>query len=49
MYAVGALMLLFPAIMVTFDARELWQRVDWVHATMPTATGTDVPVAEPRR
>ena len=29
MYAVGALMVLFPAIMVTFDPREIWQRVEW--------------------
>ena len=29
MYAVGALILLFPAIVVTFDIRELWQRLEW--------------------
>src|SRR5215510_14958140 len=29
MYAVGALVLLFPAIMVTFDPDEIWQRVKW--------------------
>jgi len=29
MYAVGALVLLFPAIMVTFDPDEIWQRVEW--------------------
>ena len=29
MYAVGALVLLFPAIMVTFDPHEIWQRVEW--------------------
>ena len=29
MYAVGALVMLFPAIMVTFDVREIWQRVEW--------------------
>ena len=29
MYAVGALVLLFPAIMVTFDPDEVWQRVEW--------------------
>ena len=27
MYAVGALIVLFPAIMVTFDPREVWKRV----------------------
>ena len=29
MYAVGALVLLFPAIMVTFDPEEVWRRVKW--------------------
>ena len=29
MYAVGALIILFPAIVVTFDIRELWQRLEW--------------------
>ena len=29
MYAVGALVLLFPAIMVTFDPDEIWRRVKW--------------------
>jgi len=29
LYAVGALVLLFPAIMVTFDPDETWKRVEW--------------------
>jgi paraquat-inducible protein A len=29
MYAVGVLVLLFPAIMVTFDPSEIWRRVEW--------------------
>src|SRR5215471_4243843 len=29
LYAVGALVILFPAIMVTFDPREVWQRIEW--------------------
>ena len=29
MYAVGALLVLFPAIIVTFDPREIWNRVAW--------------------
>src|SRR5215470_1303198 len=29
MYAVGALVMLFPAIMVTFDEDEVWRRVEW--------------------
>jgi paraquat-inducible protein A len=31
MYAVGALIMLFPAMVVTFDVRALWQRVEWDH------------------
>jgi len=29
MYAFGAVVLLIPAIMVNFDAREIWLKVDW--------------------
>ncbi len=29
MYAVGALVLIFPAIMVSFDPDEVWRRVTW--------------------
>jgi paraquat-inducible protein A len=35
MYAVGALVLLFPAIIVTFDEREVWQRLEWYDGEMP--------------
>lgn len=35
MYAVGALVLLIPAIMVNFNAHELWQRVAWVDGETP--------------
>jgi paraquat-inducible protein A len=35
MYAFGALVLLIPAIMVNFDARELWQEVEWMCGEMP--------------
>jgi len=37
MYAVGALVALFPAIMVTFDPREVWRRVEWANGEMPPA------------
>ncbi|MBI1285899.1 MAG: paraquat-inducible protein A [Thiobacillus sp.] len=30
MFAVGMLVVLFPAIMVSFDPREVWKRVEWV-------------------
>jgi len=49
MYAVGVVMLLFPAIMVTFDARELWQRIEWVDGEMPPLAPSGGAVAEPRR
>ena len=32
MYAVGGLLLLLPAITFTFDARDLWHRIEWAHA-----------------
>jgi paraquat-inducible protein A len=38
MYAVGALVMLFPAIMVTFDPAEVWQRVEWADDRPPSAT-----------
>jgi len=39
MYAVGALILLFPAIVVTFDSRALWARVEWDHDDAAVAAG----------
>ena len=33
MYGMGALVLLFPAIMATFDEDEIWQRVEWADGT----------------
>src|SRR5262245_6033915 len=29
MYAIGALVILFPAIMASFDPEEIWRRVEW--------------------
>jgi paraquat-inducible protein A len=49
MYAVGALILLVPAIMVTFNARELWQRIEWVDGEMPSLPPSGGTIAEPRR
>lgn len=48
-YAVGVLMLLFPALMVSFDARELWQRVQWAAGEIPTPLTAGAPAAEPPR
>ena len=39
MYAVGALVMLFPAIMVTFDPDEIWQRVEWSDGEVPPRFG----------
>ena len=39
MYAVGALVLLFPAIMVTFDPDEIWRRVEWAQGSPPPPRG----------
>jgi paraquat-inducible protein A len=41
MYAVGVVMLLLPAIAVTFDPREIWQRIEWVEpgANLAHASG----------
>ena len=36
MYAIGALVLLLPAISSTLDVREVWRRVEW---TMPAHAG----------
>jgi len=35
MYAVGALVLLFPGIMATFDPSEVWTRVQWANEDTP--------------
>ena len=35
MYAVGALVLLIPAILVSFNDRQLWQQIEWVDGETP--------------
>jgi paraquat-inducible protein A len=35
MYAVGMLVLLFPAIMASFDPDEIWQRIQWADESVP--------------
>jgi paraquat-inducible protein A len=35
MYAVGALIVLFPSILVTFDSDDLWERVEWADGKTP--------------
>ncbi len=47
MYAVGALMLLFPGIVATFDARKLWRSVPWVDDSVQNRSPTGGHVTEP--
>jgi paraquat-inducible protein A len=37
MYAVGGLVVLFTAIMITFDPREVWKRTEWTDDVTETA------------
>ncbi|MEO8344668.1 MAG: paraquat-inducible protein A [Betaproteobacteria bacterium] len=45
MYAVGILILLFPAIYVTFDPRELWRRLQWYDGEMPPLAAAEASIA----
>ncbi len=47
-YAVGALVLLFPAIIVSFDADEIWRRIRWVDGEDQPTPGSPAPAAEGR-
>ena len=49
MYAVFALMVLIPSILVTFDARELWSRVAWLDDAPPPRAHGRTPAAESGR
>jgi paraquat-inducible protein A len=49
MYAFGALVFLCPAIMLSFDDRELWQRVQWADGEMPLAATADGARSGPAR
>jgi paraquat-inducible protein A len=46
MYAVGLLVLLFPAIYVTFDSRALWKRLEWYDGEMPAQAAAEAAPAE---
>jgi len=48
MFAVGLLVLLFPAILVTFDADDLWQRVQWTDDGTPPPSPDALSAAESR-
>ena len=40
LYAVGVLLLLFPAISVSLDPAGLWERIAWAGDRMPTGIDT---------
>ncbi len=40
MYALGGLVVFFPAIAITFDPREVWNRVEWADGRVPPRAGT---------
>jgi paraquat-inducible protein A len=46
-YAVGALVLLFPAIVATFDPREVWNRVEWADDERTLQASSTAPDAKP--
>jgi paraquat-inducible protein A len=39
MYAIGGLVVLFAAISMTFDPREVWRRVEWADGRLPSDEG----------
>ena len=41
LYAVGGLIFLFAAIMVTFHPNEVWSRVQWANGAVPRRIGTE--------
>ncbi len=46
MFAVGALVVLFPAIAVTFDADDVWRRVQWRYEAASDERGSSRPLEE---
>ena len=40
MYAMGALVILFPAITSSFDEEEIWRRVEWADSSRLPSTGS---------
>lgn len=48
-YAAGALVLLLPAIMVTFDADDFWKRLAWVAGEPTRPAPRDAPATESPR
>jgi paraquat-inducible protein A len=46
LFAVGALVVLFPAIVLTFDVGAFWRTVEWVSGEMPRPAQDGAPVAD---
>jgi paraquat-inducible protein A len=40
MYAMGGLVVLFPAIALAIDEHEIWQRIEWADGREPPEFGT---------
>ncbi len=49
LFAVGALVLLIPAIMVNFNDRDVWQRTEWVDGETPPLDAARAPLAGARQ
>jgi len=49
MYAIFALMILFPAIATSFDVRSLWRTVEWADEETPPSGFAAGPVADPSK
>jgi paraquat-inducible protein A len=49
LYGIGALVFLFPAIMVSFDPHEVWQRVEWANEDAAPRITAEAPAAGPRQ
>lgn len=39
MFAAGAFVFLLAAVLITFDAREVWARIEWADGTLPPPMG----------
>jgi paraquat-inducible protein A len=46
MYAVGGLIVLFAAMIVTFHPREVWSRIEWAEGAAPAPVGANSGGAE---
>lgn len=44
MYAVGVLVLIFPALMANFDPTAIWERVQWANGEIPAPLPPEAPL-----